>query len=127
MKFHVDGTKPQNGEVFVFGSNLRGAHGAGAALEALKTYGAIYGVGRGHRDHSYAIPTKDFKIQTLPINDIRCHVNDFIAYAKYADSLEFWVTGIGCGYAGYTASQMAPLFKGSSDNCNFPAEWEKYL
>jgi hypothetical protein len=128
MKFHKDGTKPTNANViFVFGSNLAGIHGAGAAREALVSYGAIMRCGRGLCGKSYAIPTKDAKIETMKINDIRPYVNDFLAFASIADNLEFFVTRVGCGLAGYDNSDIAPLFKSAGDNCNFPEEWESYL
>lgn len=127
MKFHKDGTVPKGDEIFVFGSNLAGIHGAGAALEAKLNYGAKLGIGRGIIGKSYAIPTKDFKIQTLPLPDIKGYVSDFIAFAKVADNREFWLTSVGCGLAGYSPKEIAPLFKDAPDNCNFPDTWKKYL
>lgn len=127
MKFHKDGTVPKDGEVFVFGSNLAGIHGAGAALEAKKNFGAKQGQGRGYWGNSYAIPTKDVKINTLAKGDIKGYINDFISFAGYAPNLEFWVTAVGCGLAGYKDADIAPYFKGAPNNCNFPLKWKKYL
>jgi hypothetical protein len=114
-------------EVFVFGSNLRGIHGAGAAKQAYREFGAIYGCGLGLTGKSYAIPTKDGSIRTLPLFQIEGYIQDFKEYAKHMDSLSFLVTKVGCGLAGYTDDLIAPLFKGSPRNCVFPLDWIKYL
>jgi hypothetical protein len=101
---------PKNpNEVFVFGSNLAGRHGAGAAKFALD-YGAVYGEGIGLFGRTYAIPTKDHNIKTLPIATIRSFVDEFIEFAKENTDKVFLVTPIGCGLAGYKYSQIAPLF-----------------
>jgi len=109
--------------VFVFGSNLAGVHGAGAAKYALETQGAVWGQGIGHFGDSYAIPTKDRDIRTLPIDVIRVHVNGFIEYARNCPELTFQVTPIGCGLAGYTPKDIAPLFENAPPNCIMPAEF----
>lgn len=110
-------------DIFVFGSNLAGRHGAGAALFARTIHGALYGQGRGRQGNSYAIPTKDEFIQTLPLFRIKEYVDDFLTYAKSHPDLTFNVTRIGCGLAGYTDSQIAPLFKHVPINCNLPQSW----
>ena len=69
-------------EIFVFGSNLRGAHGKGAALFAKKNHGAVYGQGRGLQGNSYAIPTKGFRLEVLPLTDIRFYVHSFLLFAE---------------------------------------------
>lgn len=97
-------------EIFVFGSNESGRHGAGAAKQALK-WGAIYGKGVGIAGQTYAIPTKDKNIQTLPLTDIYRYVVEFINYASIHKELNFLVTRVGCGYAGYKDHQIAPLFR----------------
>lgn len=97
-------------DVFVFGSNLSGYHGAGAAKYALNNYGAVWGRGVGLYGQSYALPTKDRKIQTLPISEIDKHIADFIQVVARNPEKTFWVTRIGCGLAGYTDDQIAPLF-----------------
>lgn len=127
MKYHKDGTKPNNGEIFVFGSNLAGIHGAGAAREACVSYGAVMLTGVGLTGRSYAIPTKDFNIQTMPLDIIKLYVDAFLMYAKHVQDEEFFVTRIGCGLAGYNDSDIAPLFKGVSDNCSMPENWKQYL
>lgn len=113
--------------VFVFGSNLAGAHGAGAAAHAAKHWGAIYGQGIGHYGMSYAIPTKNQMIRTMPLNAIKPYVIDFMRYAELHPHLIFKVTQIGCGLAGYKASQIAPMFAGAPSNCWFDEAWEEYL
>jgi hypothetical protein len=112
--------KPQ---IFVFGSNLAGRHGAGAAAAALRLYGAIYGVGVGLQGNSYGIPTKDARVQTLPLSAISGYVHQFIAFAGQHPTWVFNVTRIGCGLAGYTDSDIAPMFHDAPANCNLPEGW----
>jgi hypothetical protein len=126
-KYHKDGTQPQDGEVFVFGSNLAGIHGAGAAREAHRSYGAIMNRGMGLMGQSYAIPTKNERIQTIPLKDIAVYVKLFIAATEQHYNRQFFITRIGCGLAGYTDADIAPMFKNSLTNCNFPEEWREFL
>ncbi len=109
--------------IFVFGSNRAGRHGAGAALCARNVHGAIYGQGEGLQGSSYGIPTKDENIRTLPINEIAGHVRTFLIFATDHPELEFQVTRIGCGLAGYTDNEIAPLFAGAPVNCTLPTGW----
>jgi hypothetical protein len=111
--------------IFVFGSNLAGRHGKGAALYAFRHYGAIYGQGEGLQGDSYAIPTKDERIRTLPLSEIRRHVIKFIMFAHTHPELEFQLTRIGCGLAGYKDEDIAPLFKYAPNNCLLPVGWSK--
>ena len=113
-------------EVFVFGSNLEGRHGAGAALFARQHHGAIYGVGVGLQGHSYAIPTKDKNIKSLPLEGIYKYVQTFIGFAVRHPYITFNVTRIGCGLAGYTDYDIAPMFKGAPPNCKLPEGWRNY-
>lgn len=113
--------------IFVFGSNLAGRHGKGAALFALKHRGAIYGRGEGLQGHSYAIPTKDGRLKTLHTEEIARHVAKFIEFATANPSLHFEVTAIGCGLAGYDPSQIAPLFQGAPPNCSLPVSFAAHL
>ncbi len=92
-------------EVFVFGSNLAGFHGGGAARVALNKFGAVWGKGIGLQGQSYAIPTMQGGVDT-----IRPYVKDFIAFAIAHPELKFYVTRIGCGIAGFTEREIAPLF-----------------
>jgi hypothetical protein len=112
--------------VFVFGSNLAGIHGAGAARFAVINHGARYRQGKGLQGNSYAIPTKDHHINTLPLSDIQEHVDVFIIFAQEHPEMEFEVTRIGCGLAGYTDSDIAPMFKGAPVNCKLPEGWREY-
>lgn len=133
MKYHKDGTQPQNGEIFVFGSNLSGIHGAGAARAAMDHYGAKFGVGVGFTGDSYAIPTKSRGIAfTLPVEEIKEYVDAFKRASANVcgldgKQLQYFVTRVGCGLAGYSDEDIAPLFKGCGDNCNFPEEWKPFL
>jgi hypothetical protein len=127
MKFHKDGTLPQNGEVFVFGSNLAGIHGAGAAKIAHQKFGAIYGAGMGLMGRSWAIPTKDKLLNTLSLSDIERHIHIFVNDApKFFPEHNWFVTRVGCGLAGYKDEQIAPMFRGAK-NCSFAEEWRPYL
>jgi hypothetical protein len=92
-------------EIFVFGSNLAGAHGGGAAYTAYRKFGAIWGQGVGLQGQSYAIPTMQGGVET-----IRPYVDEFIAFAKAHPELTFLVTRVGCGIAGFTNEEISPLF-----------------
>ena len=109
--------------IFVFGSNLAGRHGRGAALFARNNHGAKYGVGEGRTGDCYAIPTKDGDLQTRSLADIKESVNRFVDYAKSNPELGFEVTKIGCGLAGYQESDISPLFAQAPHNCILPAGW----
>ena len=98
-------TELTDDEVFVFGSNLAGQHGGGAAHIAYENFGAEWGVGVGLTGQSYAIPTMQGGVET-----IRPYVDDFIAFAKAHQELFFYVTRIGCGIAGFRDRDIAPLF-----------------
>jgi len=113
--------------IFVFGSNLAGRHGAGAALEAAKNWGAQYGIGHGRTGLSYAIPTKDRGLRTLPLDVIEKFVREFIEYAESRPALEFKVTAIGTGLAGYSHEQIAPMFREAPKNCLMCDEWKRIL
>ena len=112
-------------QIFVFGSNLAGIHGGGAAFDALSKFGAIYGQGIGLQGNSYAIPTKDDNIETLPLGIIEKHIVDFIDFAKTNPELEFLVTQVGCGLAGYSIDEISALFKkyDLSKNIILPVEF----
>ena len=93
-------------EIFVFGSNLSGHHGGGAARIALDKFGAIWGQGVGLQGQSYGIPTMQGGVET-----IKPYVDEFIEFAKQHPEMKFLVTRIGCGIAGFTDQEIAPLFK----------------
>jgi hypothetical protein len=116
-------TSLDKNEVFVFGSNLAGIHGAGAAKLAHTNFGAIYGKGNGIQGQSYAIPTKDFAIETLEYTNIEKHVQEFITFARENPEIIFLVTLIGCGLAGYKPKDIAPLFYSVPLNVILPKEF----
>lgn len=102
--------------VFVFGSNLAGRHGKGAALEARQKWGAVYGCGEGRQGASYAIPTKDEALRTLPLDRIAAHVESFLEHSRRCSADSFIVTAIGCGLAGYMPCHIAPMFADAPEN-----------
>ncbi len=98
-------TELQPNEIFVFGSNLEGAHGGGAAATAYRHFGAIWGQGAGLQGNSYGIPTMHGGVEA-----IRPYVEEFIAFARSHPELHFLVTRVGCGIAGFRDEEIAPLF-----------------
>ena len=110
-------TSLQPNQIFVFGSNLQGAHGGGAARAAFNHFGAIWGQGVGLQGQSYAIPTMQG-----PVSSIKPYVDEFIAFARNHPEFEFLVTRIGCGIAGFQDAEIAPLFKDAViiDNVRLP-------
>lgn len=125
--YHQDGTLPTGDAVFVFGSNLAGVHGAGAARAALDKFNAEYGVGIGRTGSAYAIPTKDTRIETMRLEDIDLHVDRFLRYATANPDTAFFVTRVGCGLAGYSDKDIAPMFRGAPDNCDMPDAWREWV
>ena len=111
-------------EVFVFGSNLAGMHGGGAARAALDRFGAVWGQGVGLQGQSYGIPTMHGDLDA-----IRPYVDEFIEFAKGRPDLKFLVTRIGCGIAGFRDEEMAPLFRAALevDNIYLPASFHRVL
>jgi hypothetical protein len=120
-------TELKDNEVFVFGSNEAGIHGAGAAKLAREKFGAEGGNGFGLQGKSYAIPTKDYNIITLDLIEIKDYVNSFLLFAKERMDLIFLVTEIGCGLAGYHPRDIAPLFKNASENVFLPKRFVDIL
>lgn len=106
-------TELKPNEIFVFGSNLAGMHGGGAARVAMERFGAIWGQGVGLQGQCYAIPTMQGGVDT-----IKPYVDEFIAFAKAHPEYTFLVTPIGCGIAGFTAEDIAPLFYHALDEQN---------
>lgn len=123
MKEEEAATQSKEFPIFVFGSNLKGVHGRGAALFAFQKRGAVYGIGMGRQGMSWAIPTKYDPYHSLPLSKIRAYVHIFLLYADTHPDLTFEVTRIGCGLAGYTDADISPLFKGAPSNCLLPAGW----
>lgn len=120
-------TKLEPDQIFVFGSNLAGIHGAGAAFYARHNFGACPGEGVGLTGDCYAFPTKDRNIQTLPIDKIAYRTNGLEKAVTRNPDKTFLITAVGCGLAGYTVNDIAPLFRKLStyQNVWLPAEfWE---
>jgi hypothetical protein len=117
-------TQLGDNEIFVFGSNLAGMHGGGAAYIALKKFGAKLGQGVGLQGQSYAIPTMQGGVET-----IAPYVDEFIAFAREHPELHFLVTRIGCGIAGFDADEIAPLFRAAKDmeNISLPRDFWDHL
>lgn len=113
--------------IFVFGSNEAGIHGAGAAKEAYRKHGARWGMSYGHYGDSFAIPTKDREIETLPTIHIQGYIEGFIAYAMGHPELTFKITRIGCGLAGFTDDEIWWRFKAAPANCHFDTKWKPML
>jgi len=113
-------TSLEPNEIFVFGSNLKGMHGGGAAYIAYRKFGAIMGQGVGLQGQSYAIPTMQGGVET-----IRPYVDEFIEFARQHPELTFLVTRIGCGIAGFTDEEIAPLFEAAHEveNVVLPPNW----
>ena len=111
-------------DIFVFGSNLQGAHNGGAARTAYRKFGAIMGQGVGIQGRSYAIPTMQGGVET-----IKPYVDDFIKLAREWDQNTFYVTRIGCGIAGFTDEEIAPLFDEAYDlyNVRLPESFARII
>jgi len=114
----------KDNEIFVFGSNLGGFHGGGAARAALNHFGAVWGQGVGLQGQSYAIPTMQGGPET-----IKPYVDDFIAFARQNQQYRFLVTRIGCGIAGFRSDDIAPLFRDALDmeNVILPKDFVEIL
>ena len=114
-------------DVFVFGSNLAGIHGAGAAKYARKHCGAEIGVGQGITGTCYALPTKGYDIEVIRLSEIAEYIQVFKQYAREHPDTKFQVTKVGCGLGGWTSDLIAPLFMDSPSNCYFDTDWKQYL
>ena len=130
--YHVDRTIPADGAVWVYGSNLAGIHGKGAAEVAVKRFGAKRFVGQGRVGQSYGIATKDGRggvrpMAVLPIAMIKPQIDEFIEHARAHQHESFFVTRVGCELAGYGNEEIAVLFKEAPANCSMAMEWRAYL
>ena len=112
-------------KIFVFGSNLAGRHGKGAALYAAQNHDAGYGIGEGLTGSAYALPTKDQYLRTRPLSDIKASVEKFLATAAQLQHLTFHVTPVGTGLAGYSKDTIRDLFQHYiiTSNVVFTKEW----
>ena len=111
--------------IFVFGSNVRGIHGAGAAAYARTHLGAENGVGEGPTGRCYALPTCSMPGVTLSLSDVRAAVDRFMQYAEDEYPTRFFVSAVGCGLAGFTETQIAPMFAYAPVNCDVPPGWRR--
>lgn len=119
--FHHDGF------TFVFGSNLAGRHGRGAAETARRFYGAAGGRGQGPTGNAYALPTKDAELNTLSLRLIEREAHQFLEYARSRPWQHFMLTRLGCGLAGYGDDDIAPLFARAPGNVWLPRRWQTLL
>ena len=110
-------------EIFVFGSNLSGIHGAGAAKRAYMYHAAVWGQGEGLHGDSYALPTKGHNITFMPIGEVVQYVEKFLRFAAHCTECRFKVTRVGCGLAGFKDEEIAPLFRDAPANCTFDSAW----
>jgi hypothetical protein len=122
---HITSLQPD--EVFVFGSNYAGRHGKGAALTALRKFGARSGQGMGAMGDSYGIATKGWKLDVLPLPKIAVQVERFLRYAAQHTHKTFLVTEIGCGLAGYDPRDIAPMFRNPTANVFLPDSFWRAL
>ncbi len=126
-------TTPENikvlepNQVFVFGSNYAGRHGRGAALTAMRKFGARYGQGTGLMGQSYGIATKGHKLEVLSLTAIGIQIEKFKRFANEHREFEFLVTEIGCGLAGYKPRDIAPFFVDSPTNVVLPESFIRHL
>ena len=113
-------TRLKENEIFVFGSNIHGRHGGGAARAAYEKFGAEWGVGEGLTGRCYALPTMEGGVDY-----IAGKVQSFLACAEAHPELKFYVTKIGCGIAGFRAEEIGPLFKDAMqmENVILPQEF----
>lgn len=125
----IAGCEPYKRRIFVFGSNYTGQHGLGAALHALEQWGAVHGQAEGLQGDSYGIITKELRrgYPRVTLDIVKDGVEKFLKFAAEHDDMEFIVTPIGCGLAGFKVSQVAPLFKDRSKNVLLPDEFKKEL
>lgn len=127
--YHNDGTLPVSRNlhtILVFGSNLAGRHGAGAALVAAEQFGALRRHGSGLSGRSYAIATKDENLVPRDLRDVVADIHLFCRFTYDRQDLRFWVTAVGCGLAGFKDEEIAPHFA-TAINCSFPKQWLPYL
>lgn len=126
--YHLDGSQPQHGQIFVFGANLSGIHGAGAAKAAHQHYGAQWGVAEGLTGQSYALPTVKAQITgPLSLEGIGIHVERFLHFAATNPESQFFVTRVGCVLAGHSDKDIAPMFADAPLNCSLPDTWKLIL
>ena len=122
-KVYPNNCKPTLDQIFVFGSNKKGAHGKGAAMDAAQQYGAVYGQGAGIQGRSYGIITKDEDLNAVSFTEVKRHIATFVDFANSKPHLQFFITRVGCGLAGFKHKDIAPLFRGIGSNCSVHMDW----
>lgn len=129
IRYHDGKFDPNTGQIFVFGSNLLGHHDGGAAKYALEHCGALQGYGQGLVGNSYALPTCAVPGIALTNKGVQYAIELFMAYACIRADLQFFVTAVGCGIAGFTHEEIATMFSSGwwLPNITFPSEWKPYL
>jgi hypothetical protein len=126
--YHLDGTAAPADSIFVFGSNLSGIHGGGAAKAAAAIHGAKWGVAEGLTGRSYAIPTVQKQIAgPLTLAEIGASVERFLRHAFTHPEDWFFVTRVGCVLAGHKDADIAPMFRDAPLNCSLPDTWRVIL
>ncbi len=111
----------------MFGSNLDGMHEGGAARFAASRHGAELGVGEGITGSSYALPTVGHMFSRMPMSQVARAVFNFLGFAWAHPEMDFQVTRVGCGIAGFTDADIAALFTNAPANCSFDTAWSSYL
>lgn len=133
FKYHLDGSLPKETHwVFVFGSNLAGIHEAGAAEVAHRVYDYPMGLGGGFHcsenlQEAFGVPTKGAHFNVLPKESVKLYVDILLAFVIKNPMKTFFITRIGCGYAGNLDEDIAPMFKGFPTNCSFATQWKPFL
>ncbi len=120
---HLHG--PDDERVFVFGSNILGIHGAGAAAYAANDLGAQMGVGEGLTGRTYALPTCYRPGEPITLEELAVYVDNFLRYAEQHPETRFFVSAVGCGIAGFTEQEVSYIFRelGTPSNCDLPPGW----
>lgn len=117
-------TKLEPGQIFVFGANRAGRHGAGAARQAMLMFGAKYGIGEGMTGNSYAFPTLGEHLEQLPMSDMERSRDRLYVCCRDNPGKQFLLTKVGCGLAGYRESDMRDLFMDAPGNLILPEDWK---
>jgi hypothetical protein len=128
-RYHKDRTLPYTNQIFVFGSNYGGHHGAGAAKLALDKYGAVWGQSEGLHGKSYALPTVGHRLARISFDSVSNNIIRFLEFAKNNPQLDFFVTRVGCVLAKHKESEIVKVFYPYRDlaNLDFPENWKSYL
>jgi hypothetical protein len=131
-RFHDDGSVPEGPDwIWVFGSNLQGRHGKGAAAVARDMFGAERGLASGRTGRAYGIPTKRAPTMNprdvLPLDQIQRSVEEFLEYARGHAEHRFFVTRVGCGLSGIPDAKVAPMFASAPSNCSLPLPWREFF